>query len=297
MQEIIYETPYGETVNINPYRPPFVLDTIKGVGAASAQVIVHNPAGLDGALYQTLVLDDREITVNLHIHGANLEDAYAQRIELNRLCSSAASKGGRLGILHYINNHGRWWIPATVKQGPKENGKRLQNYLPVQVVFYCPDPLWRAAEATMNSLAYSNAGFKFPLMIPAITESNPGVQFGLRGYQATITNEGDSPTPLEVTIQGPAIRPLITHKGTGEYIGVSKELFVGDELYINTLSGHKEVKINRGTGEVESAMGYIDPSSTFFQLRPGENPLEYNSGDDTTSAAVLIRAWSRYGGV
>lgn len=297
MQRIIYENPAGESVTITPNASPYIFESVTGVSAIDTQLIIHHPAGLDGALYRTLVLNDREVTVNLHVFGEDRQALYRNRLELIQLCASAGNKDERTGKLWYINSAGAWWIPATVKQGPKERGERKKNYLPMQIVFYCPNPLWRAEDATIDKLAYIAGGFKFPLCIPAITEPKPGIKFGSRGYRAEIVNDGDSPAPVELEISGPATVPKIEHKRTGQYIAVNQELEVGDKLYINTEPGRKEVKITKATGEESNAMGLIDLNSTFFLLEPGNNLLEYTSGNDTTLATVVVRTWSRYGGV
>ncbi|MGI6579942.1 MAG: phage tail family protein [Saccharofermentanales bacterium] len=297
MQKVTFINARHETIEINPYNPPYVFESIKGIDAINTSIVVHTPAGMDGAIYQDIFLDDREITLTLHIHGKDPADMYKKKQELIRLTGSGYYKNGVLGRLWYENDYGRWWIPAIVKQGAKQLGKRLKNYLTMQVVFYCPDSAFRAEEATIDKMAYIGGGFKFPLKIPAINQLNPGVKFGLSGYLLSIYNDGDQDAPLELEITGTAQRPKIENKKTGEFLAVNRELAAGDRLIINTEPGAKRAEIVRSTGETEDAMGYIDPDSTWFSLQTGYNTLEYTSGDDGTDAKVIIATWSRYGGV
>lgn len=297
MQSVTFINGRYETIEINPHSPPFVFESISGIDAIDTSIIVQSPASMDGAIYQDLFLEDREITLNLHVYGRDREEMYQNKQELIRLLGSGYYKNGKKGRFFYENDYGRWWIPAIVKQGAKQIGKRIKNYLPMQVVFYCPDPKFRASEVTIDRMAYIRGGFKFPLTIPAVNQENPGVRFGVRGYLITITNAGDQTAPLELEITGTALKPKITLKNTGEYIAVNRTLAIGDKLTINTQPGEKKAMITRANGDIEDAMGYIDPLSTWFSLRPGDNVLEYTSGDDTTNASVIVQTWSRYGGV
>ncbi|HNZ62769.1 MAG TPA: phage tail family protein [Bacillota bacterium] len=297
MQKIRYINPRGEVVEVSPVVPPYIFESVSGIGAVDVTSNIQTPAGMDGALYYGLRLNDREVTLNLHVYGDERRSMYENRSKLIRILGSALNRSGEKGKLFYENDYGRWWIPAVVRQGPRENGRRLRNYFPMQIVFYCPDPAWRTETATVNRLAYLSGGFKFPLNIPAVNQLTPGIRFGSRGYVATIVNDGDVQAPIHVEITGTATRPRIELVKTGEFLAVNRELAAGDRLTISTERGAKLATIVRATGTIENAVGAIDPQSTWFQLQPGPNELSYSSGDDTTTATVIIRTFSRFGGV
>lgn len=297
MQKATYINPRGEVVEVSPFAPPYVFESISGIGAVNAATAIHAPAGLDGALYHGLKLEPREVTLNLHVYGDSRRSMYENRLELIRRLSSSLNRDGAMGVLWYENDFGRWWLPAIVLQGPRESGRRKSNYFPVQIVFYAPDPAWREATATIDRLAYLAGGFKFPLSIPAVDQQSPGVRFGARGYAANIFNAGDVPAPLLLEITGTAIRPKIELTKTGEFMAVNRELEAGDLLTISTVRGQKHATITRAIGTIENAMSYIDSESTWLQLQPGLNELTYSSGDDTTTATVIIQTYSRYSGV
>lgn len=292
MQRILFINTEMEEIDINPFYPPFIFESIAGIDAINTSIISHAPAGMDGSVYEDIVMEDREITLNLHVYGKTQKEMYENKLALIKLAGSSFYKRGKIGTLWYENDQGRWWIPAVVKQGARQIGKRIKNYLPMQIVFYCPDSSFRAEEATVDKMAYTGGGFSFPLTI-----AQPGVTFGRRGYLINFVNDGDQESPLEIEITGTALIPKITKKETGEYIAIQRQLFEGDKLIINTEKGKKQAKIIRETNEVENAMGFIDPTSTWFGLDPGDNLLEYTSGDDGTNASVMLKAWSRYGGV
>ena len=298
MQRVRYINPrYGE-VEIRPDTDgPFIFESISGIHAADTALRVTYPAGMDGSMYHGLTVSDREITLTMHIKGVDREDMYRHRERLIKVLSSSYSARGRQGQLWYENDHGRWWIPAVVSQGPIVMGARKGNYQTVQIVFYCADPDFRMPVPLRAKQAFISGGFKFPLVIPARTEPVPGVRFGLRGYRAVLDVTTDRPTPIEIAITGPALLPKIANSRTGEFLAVNRPLEEGDTLTISTERGQKRAFITDPEGVEINAMGWITTDSVWFQLQPGWNELEYTSGDDTTTARTDITAWPRLSGV
>ena len=292
MQKLKYINPNGREVNIG-LSPPYIFEKISGIGAEDADLVTTEPAMLNGTAFHGLYVKDREITLSMHIYGRTRGEMYGNRQALISTLSSNMSAGGQLGRLEYTNDFLTVWIPAIVKRGPQAT-ERAGNYnKSVQVVFYCPDPFWRAMTPEINKIAYIGGGLTFPLEIDSVA----GVVFGAQGFEARMFNSGDSPAPLRITITGPSTEPQVVKVATSEYIKVKRELYEGDVLTINTQPGGRIVKIQRSGGELEDAFGYIDLTSTFFLLSPGANTLRYVTGDASTTAAILLEAYSRYGGV
>lgn len=293
MQTVKYINPNGQEVTFD-LTPPFLFEKITGTGALDAQAVTSEAVGQDGKTFHGSYVDDREVTVHVHIKGKDRRDMYEQRRRLTALLSTGLNAGGKLGRLEYQNDLGHWWIPAYVRKGPA-TFDRVANYQKsVPITFNCPDPYWRALQPVGDIMAYLDGGLEFPLEI----DSELRVQFGSQGYQAVIRNEGDSAASLVITIYGPAAQPAVSKTATGETLRVNRELATGDRLTINTAHGNdRQVMITRTNGTMESAFGYIDLESVFFQLDPGENALEYRSGDDGRTARVEVLSYPRFGGV
>jgi len=297
MQAVKFINPRYQEIEISRTSYPYVFESITGIDASATTIRARYPAGMDGAMFEGLALTERTPRLTLHIKGRSREHLYQAKQELINRLSSSYSARGRQGQLWYENDHGKWWIPAVVRQGPVQIGKRIGNNMTVQVVFYCPDGDWRADRPIRARQAFIAGGFKFPLVIPHEDEPMPGIMFGSRGYRALIDNTGDRPTPIEITITGPATEPTVTNEKTGEYLAVIQPLAEGDKLTISTQKGEKQAYITHPDGSVTNAMGWIEPGSVWFQLDPGENELKYTSGDDTTTATSVITAWPRLSGV
>ncbi|MGE5494620.1 MAG: phage distal tail protein [Burkholderiales bacterium] len=291
MQNVWYINPkFKELVISN--NPPFLLEKISGIGHEDAQLMTSDPAELDGTSFNGLYFGPREITVTMHIKGNTRAQMYENKMKLQALLNPALNRDGALGRLEYTNDYGSWWIPAVVKRGPQGLNRVANYFKSEQIVFYCPNPYFRGFTYNRAKMAYLGGGLRFPVRFGA-------VRFGAHSYKASIYNFGDSPSHLELDIIGPAVRPEIVKLSTGEFIRLrqEKELFEGDILHIDTTPGKPRVTIQRADGEVEDAIGYIDLSSQFFLLEPGENQQQYLSADDSQTTIIIMATLPWFGGL
>lgn len=288
MQSVRYINPNGEEAVIKN-EPPFIFDSISGNGVGDVQPVTSEPVDLDGEPLEDLYIGPREVTVKFSVYGKTPYDLYANRQKLLALLNPVLNKHGTLGRLEYTNDLGTVWIPASVKKGPSEFTKTRQYFTSLSYVFYCPSPFWRGTTYNRVRLAYLGGGMKFPLQMGAI-------KFGSRGYQDSLWNLGDSPSALEIDITGPATQPEIVKVKTGEYIRVKRQLEEGDILHIDTTPGSPSVTIQRAIGLIEKAIGYLDLTSDLFQCDPGENVLQFISGDDGQTCMVTAATLPWYGG-
>lgn len=291
MQRIVYRNPGGAEI-VFAAAPPFVFESVSGINGMGTQMITTAAALQHGKTFHGLRLDDRTISVKFNIEGKTREDMYRRRREAIQITSPSIHQTGGIGRLTYYNDFGGWTIPCVVKSD-LESDKRTHNFNHCKIDFYCPSPFFRSLEPETQRLTYMDAGLEFPLDF----DSETGVQFGLRGYKNRVFNYGDALAPIQLTIHGPATLPEVIKSRTGEFVRISRQLYEGDTLYINTDPDDIEVTVTRQNGQTESAFGYVDLESTFFLLEPGENELEYQSGDDTTTALVEVVSQSWYGGV
>lgn len=290
MQSVRFINPKLAEVEISE-NPPFLFESISGIGEMAVQLITSEPANLDGTSFSGLYLPPREITVIMHVYGATRANMYENKMLLSTILSTEHYKDGALGRLEYTNDFGSWWIPAAVKSGP-EGKSRAGNYLVSEpLVFYCPNPYWRGFTYNRARMAYLGGGMRFPLRLP--------MRFGSHAYKASLFNFGNRPSHLELSITGPAIAPEIQKISTGEYIRLreDKELSADDILYIDTTPGRISVTIQHAAGTTENAIGYIDLSSEFFLMSPGENPLTFVSADDSQTSMINMATLPWFGGV
>lgn len=297
MQEVKYTNPIGRSVTFSPKSKTHIFETIEGIGGIQTVAQTTEPFSLQGAIFYGTRAESREVTLRFHLKGKDLRESYQLREKCMEVLSPMTSKNGALGKLEYKNNAGKWWIPAMVLHAPETGYQRINTYLNQQVVFYCPDPFWRASEIVIERLGFLGGAFKFPLIIPDESEPHPGVIFGKRAYQIELFNAGNSPTPIKFTIRGPAVTPTLIHLELGTRIRVEHELSKSDQMIIDTTPGAKKVIIQFENGEKINAMQYLSYDSEFIQLKNGSNTIKYETGDDTLIGSVDIAYWPRFGGV
>ena len=100
---------------------------------------------------------------------------------------------------------------------------------------------------------------------------------------------------MSIAFKGPAVNPKVINHTTGEYIEVLKDLTSDQVLHITTGFKKQSVKIEEN-GILTDAYDKINIESTFFELMPGANLLEYTSGE-TSPNDVAISFRNRYSGI
>lgn len=169
----------------------------------------------------------------------------------------------------------------------KDNRTNLYEQLNFTTYIICPEPYFYEAEK-IEELTTWTGGLNFPLNLPfTLKEKGESIK--------NIYNDGHDDTAIEVVFKGPAINPKILNSTTGEFIQVNRELTSEDTLYITTSYRNKKVEIERN--EIRSnAFNYIDLDSTFFNLKVGDNLIEYST-ESLEPKGVSIKYNNRYLGV
>lgn len=265
---------------------PYILSTVSGVGAAEASIISNAVPGMDGAYFQGIRMEPREIPCTVYVHGSDRQDMYAKRYDLIRMLTPS----GALGWLYYQNDH-ILVRTQTIPRLPPDFTERIRNYNKAEISFWCPSPYWRSLTAKSEEIGYiPGAGFSFPFSFP--------IKFANLKNEITIDYRGSVPAPVTITVNGPAQAPKITNTATGQYIALTNQpLTEKQRLVIVTTRGSKSVKILETGKAVCDAFQYIDIGSVFWQLQPGENRITYNSGDSSQPTSITISYTELYSGV
>jgi hypothetical protein len=93
------------------------------------------------------------------------------------------------------------------------------------------------------------------------------------------------------------VNPTVKNNTTGEFVKINREIDATQILIISTEFGKKKVEIKAADGAITNAFNYIDLDSTFFQLQPGNNEIEYLTNNSDKASKVIIRYQNRYVGV
>lgn len=170
----------------------------------------------------------------------------------------------------------------------KINNKNVHDELSALVYVNCLDPSFKSPSVYGKSIMTLVGGWKWPFTLP----------FKLKQYgdlKKNILNPGDVETPVEIYFRGPAASPRIINHRTGEYIQITRDLAESETLYINTGGVVPEIEIQT-EDSIEDGWSYVDPSSIFWMLEPGDNMIEYSAGS-LRSKGVEVFYRARYLGI
>jgi hypothetical protein len=271
------ENSRGESIELGQMKPFFVelFDEDTAVQIRSTKAPFQ-----DGSSYEGSSFDERTISIEGRIMD---NDLMACRRTMQRVINP---KFCPLKLSYEENGEVRE-IQATTESIPKflsgqgNKGVGYQKYL-IQLI--CHEPFWINAIEESEEMSYIMGGLKFKLCLPG--------RFSSRGFKKKCENKGDVETPVIITFKGPATTPVVKNLTTGEFIKLNKSLEADDVLSISTAFGNKYVRING-----ENAFHYIDLTTTFWSLVPGENILSYESNDDSVKTKVAIKWKDKFTGI
>lgn len=288
MFKLIFTNSRGQSVEL--FGSPFRLSKVEGLGEVGAEIQSQKAPFQDGETFVGVTLEPRYLTIEFKIYGNNSEDTEKKR----RFISSVFNPRLGVGQLEYIRGDETKLINVSaesVPSFPDGDSNRGTTFQKTLLFLKAPNPYWQSVE-NVEQLVVWEGGLTFPLRLPTKFASQS------ESKAKILLNEGDADTPLRIEFNGPATAPIrIENQTTGEYIQVNQSLVAGERLEISTAFGQKRVEKVLEDGTRFNAFHYIKRGSTFFNLIPGNNLLDYSTGEDYERAAVAITWNNRYVGI
>lgn len=286
MRSLVYTNPRG--VSLTLYQDPFLITSLEGLDLPTVDIQEQKAPYQDGTTYLDALFEPRTITVTGAItQPQDLSAIFTSRAEI---LAALNPKNGP-GVLTYTNDNATYTTVATVTGAPlfpdKPATEPLQRF---QITFYCNDPYWYAEDQGSITMSLVTGGLTFPITFP--------ITFGtyIGNTPTAAVNAGDSETPVIISVNGPAVNPVITNQTTGELIRCNIEIFAGDILSINTKFGSKAITLNSSAGVISNQMSTLDPTSTFWQLAIGNNLILYSDDTQGSSESCVVTWYDRYSG-
>lgn len=284
MEKIIFINGKHDSIEIEKGLP-FLLTKISGTESPEVDIKTSQSPYQDGSTVNSVMLKERTISINGTIIADSNKDLFSKREYLCRIFNPKLKSGQ----LIYINDNGEKRINCYPEKSPSFGDKQsvTQEFL---ISLFCPNPFWLDKSCTFEQIATWIGGAKFPCEFP--------ISFAKKGSTVKNINiSGDVETPAVITFKGPATNPCVTNLSTGEFIKINKNLTADDTLVINTEFGNKKVYIEDKSGNKVNVFNWIDLGSTFFQLKTGDNVIQYSSDNGVEPASVLVEYSNRYIGI
>lgn len=153
-----------------------------------------------------------------------------------------------------------------------------------QIMLLAPDPRRYSDAQTLISLALPTpgpTGLTFPSMAPLSLLGS-----GLLANRVTLTNAGTINTLPVVTVYGPVTNPTLGNSTTGQTLIFNIDIAAGEYLVVDF---DTRAALLGGTAPRTYT---IDPSSSWWELRPGGNDVVFTATAGTGTASIVYRsAW------
>ena len=219
------------------------------------------------------------------IHTRNLRPGEIElaRREIVNICNPL---NGTLQMTMTLNNDSVYTRDITFTSAPHfpigfEN--RNAEWQKVQLFYTVNNPFWYAENEIVESFQGSDPFFDLPF---AMNTTSP-VVFGNIIPSNVAMNEGQVEAPVVIQIKGSCINPKITNETTGEFIAFKDLTMDQDQtLIIDTTFGQKKVELDG-----VNVFNKLDFASTFFNLKIGENLIDFTDeiGSTTTTINFIYR--------
>lgn len=276
METVTYTNPLGQSVKFAD--APFFIQSVTGLGDVSANIQLQKSAYNDGSSFIDALLKEREIGLEfLIVANAEAKETYGDVSRMREHVASVLNPKLGQGVLKYENERIVRLITCIADGVPQFNDgeSRTEMIQNGSVNFVAPEPYWRSTEITSEPLAAFVEMFEFPF--------DDFFEVGTQGHTRIFNNKGNVETSIKVIIEGPVTKPKIMNKTTGEYIEVDCILEEKDILSINTDKEEKSVLLNGN-----NIFGRITLESVLFDLKVGENEIEFTAAQGQSSAKLQI---------
>lgn len=283
--KLTYINEKGDSLDIK-YSFPYFFQSISGEDGLKNEISSFESYNQDGYSVSNTKLSYRSIDISGVLKGNDEKEIIERRNLLFTIFNPKLK-----GQLIYEKGDKKKIIDCLVEEAPRFSQRNIWKQENFIINLVCPNPYWQDVYEIGEEISTWIGGWKLRFKLP--------FKFKTRGEtKKNIFNNGHVETPIEIIFKGPALNPCIKNLSTGELIKINRELSSDDTLYITTAFGNKKVEIERN-GIRKNAFNYIDldVDSTFFQLRVGDNMIEYITDNNLEPQSVEIRYRNRYLGV
>lgn len=265
---------------------PFLLAAADGLYSKLMNVNTSSTTGVDGSVYHSSSLKQRNIVLSLKDIGNYAEN----RDFLNMLFEEKT-----FGELLFRDEGKERKIDYIVEKVTSDGDNAYRTH---QVSLICPDPYFYDLYDHIFMMAAFVPAFSFAHAFAAVKE-----EFGYRQKEKikVINNElsvdGTGMT-IRITCNGSVKNPSITRVEDHAHISIgtaakSLSLVAGDVVTVTTDSGNKKVMLTHD-GVTSSINQYLSEDSSFLQLRRGSNSLGYDADEGVDSMVLTISYRNRY---
>lgn len=277
MYQARLENSRGSFITLTGREAEYQIVKIIGLNPPSAHLNMASVAGLDGSMFNSARLNNRNIVITVRINGSVEEN----RQRLYTFCPTKEK------VRFYYENQNRdVYIDGYVESVECDLFSDSEK---AQISIICPQPYFMDTEETQVDGSSVTALFTFPF---SIEEDDPiPISEYVIDNTIDLYNDAESEVGclIDIDVNADISTILIQNTGTGESFTLTGTFLSGDHITINTVKGQKAVTLTRD-GVKSNIFSAMQKGSTFFQLSAGDNFFSYVV-DGSPSSNADIDIW------
>lgn len=303
IKSVTVTNPTGESLELELTRPELsglIVRSIDGMGPVKRNINVTEYSVIDGGVYNSGRFPYRNITLQLRfLPKPTIEDT--------RLLTYAYFPVKQLITLLFKTDNREATITGYVESNKPDIFSKEEG---CQISIICPDPYFYAPDSISYSFSSVQPSFEFPVSWELDGEIQEKKEFSyvLNESVGNVPYDGATDTGIVVYIH--AINDvsgdlMVMNVYTGEYMTILEDkltaltghgILSGDSIYISTVDGNKYVQLMRG-GRVINILNAFDRSSTWLQLRKGDNFFKFFFDGEPEDLQFYVLGNVRYEGL
>ena len=281
----------------SPEQSGFFVRGVEGLGPAKATINTTESLSLDGSVYNSARVGERNIVFNLgFLEKPTIEETRRESYKFFPL---------KRQVVIDIETDIRTYRTFGYVESNEPNIFSKQEACLISVI--CPNSYFYSLDYTVINFSNLVSVFQFPFSNESLTEKL--IIFGnISGEtQNNIIYQGDSNPGfiMYVHVTGLVEDLVIYNLTTGEEMSISSDILValtgeglhsGDEIVISTVKGDKSVILIRD-GEIINILNTLGEDSDWFSLERGDNIFYYTVSSGLSNLQFRIEYQTIYEGI
>ena len=276
------ENARGKVIDLTASEKYTVLE-ITGLNPPGATVNLSSMANIDGKIYNSAKMNERNITILIKI---------LPPVEENRVDLYTYFKSKEYVKLYYKNAMRDVYIDGYVESFDCDFFTDNET---AQVSILCPRPYFKDITENRTDFSQVEDLFEFPFGI-----EEAGMELGRIDTlpRVNVISESDTETGIVILLNasGPVKNPVLYNTETRGAFGINYTMQAGDQITVNTIKGEKDIQLLRA-GEYRNLMNYIQKNPDWFQLQDGDNVFTFEAEQGAENLVIEVLSQSISEGV
>lgn len=300
LKTVTVTNPKGESLVLEltkPEKSGLIIKDITGLGPSKATINAQELATMDGSIYSSARVENRNIVITLAM-------MFAPTIEDSRQKTYRYFPLKKKVTLKFETDNRTSEITGYVESNEPEIFSEEET---TQISIICTDPYFYESKGSSNAFFGVEPLFEFPFENRSYTEKLLLMGEIRMDSRAIVNYVGDIDTGMIITIHtlGDAKNFTIYNVDTRETMAINTDKIknitglpfrAGDDIEISTHKGNKYVRLLRN-GVYTNIISAMGKNADWFQLSVGDNIFDYQAEEGADNLLITFAYRNAYGGI